>query len=119
MQGEPHGEVRVSYHRLEPGTFVAFTPQSKDFQKAVQEADVDLEALLQGTLMQHTALSEGDWISVTVPALVVSTGENPPLNPPSKRKTVSIQYSLCSAHDKNLSLSMKHLSATCLFFCCC
>lgn len=74
LQASPHGEVRVSYHRLEPGTFVAFTPQSKDFQKALQAAHVDLEALLQATLMQHTALSEGDWIAVNVPSLEVAPG---------------------------------------------
>jgi hypothetical protein len=33
VQAQLHGDVRVSYHRLEPGTFVAFTPQSKDFQR--------------------------------------------------------------------------------------
>jgi hypothetical protein len=48
---------------------VAFTPQSKDFQQAIQAAGIDLEALLQSSLMQHTALSEGDWISVNVPSL--------------------------------------------------
>jgi hypothetical protein len=74
LQATPHGDVRVSYHRLEPGTFVAFTPQSKDLQKAIQTADMDLEALLQATLMQYTALSEGDWISVTIPSLDTTGG---------------------------------------------
>ena len=82
LQATPHGDVRVSYHRLEPGTFVAFTPQTKDFQKALQTADVDLEALLQSTLMQHTALSEGDWIEVTVPSFEAAPGAPALVSPP-------------------------------------
>jgi hypothetical protein len=67
VQAQAHGSVRVEYYRLEPGTFVAFTPQSKEFQAVLQETGVDLELLLQSTLMRHTALSEGDWIPVAMP----------------------------------------------------
>jgi hypothetical protein len=67
LQAACHGEVRVEYHRLNPGTFVRFTPQSAAFQKALDGHGVDLEALLRDTLMRHTALSEGDWIEVHVP----------------------------------------------------
>lgn len=57
----------MEYLRLEPGTFVRFTPASAAFQNLLTEHSVDLEALLQSTLMQHTALSEGDWLTVAVP----------------------------------------------------
>lgn len=67
VQGACHGEVHVEYHRLEPGTFVRFTPETPAFQKELEERQIDLEALLQRTLMRHTALSEGDWIEVEVP----------------------------------------------------
>jgi ubiquitin fusion degradation protein 1 len=68
LQGICHGEVLVEYRRLEPGTFVRLTPQSQDFQRIVAEHCLDLEELLRGTLMQHTALTEGDWIEVDMPA---------------------------------------------------
>jgi hypothetical protein len=67
VQGACHGEVHVEYRRLRPGTFVRFTPQSPAFQKALEEHSVDVQALLQDTLMRHTALSEGDWVEVDVP----------------------------------------------------
>jgi ubiquitin fusion degradation protein 1 len=33
----------------------------------VSEKNLNLEEILQATLMQHTALSEGDWIEVEMP----------------------------------------------------
>jgi ubiquitin fusion degradation protein 1 len=55
------------YNRLNPGSFVRFTPESATFHTLLTEQTVDLESLLQVTLMQHTALTEGDWIEVGVP----------------------------------------------------
>lgn len=61
MQRPCQGEVRVKYKRLERGTFVRFTPEQASFQTEVGDA---MEALLQDTLMKHTALSQGDWVEV-------------------------------------------------------
>lgn len=67
MQATAHGDVLVEFRRLEPGKFVSFTPKSSDFQTIVSASGLDLAALLQDTLMLHTTLSEGDWISVPLP----------------------------------------------------
>lgn len=75
MQAAAHGEVLVEFRRLEPGTFVSFTPKTSDFQTIVNESGIDLAALLQGTLMRHTTLSEGDWISVPMPVADPAAGE--------------------------------------------
>ena len=57
----------VEFYRLVPGTFVRLTPQSAEFQRAVEADGLNLEELLQSTLMRHTALSEGDWVTVDMP----------------------------------------------------
>lgn len=75
MQAAAHGEVLVEFRRLEPGTFVSFTPKTSDFQTIVTDSGIDLAALLQGTLMRHTTLSEGDWISVPMPVADPAAGE--------------------------------------------
>lgn len=67
IQATAHGDVLVEFRRLEPGSFVSFTPKSTEFQTIVNASGIDLAALLQGTLMRHTTLSEGDWISVPMP----------------------------------------------------
>lgn len=83
MQAVAHGDVLVEFRRLEPGKFVSFTPKSSDFQTIVTASGLDLAALLQDTLMQHTTLSEGDWISVPLPltqaSADVSTEEGAPV----------------------------------------
>jgi hypothetical protein len=67
LQAIAHGDVFVEYWRLDRGTFVSFTPASTTFQAALSDRGVDLEALLQDTLMRHTALSVGDWLHVSIP----------------------------------------------------
>ena len=67
MQRPCQGQVRVKYKRLERGTFVRLTPQNSEFQSQVAE---HMETLLQETLMQHTALSEGDWLEVPFDGVV-------------------------------------------------
>eukprot|EP00892_Ulva_mutabilis_P004935 jgi/Ulvmu1/2813/UM142_0011.1 len=69
LDAQAHGDILVEFRRLEPGKFVSFTPQSSDFQTIVSAASLDLAAILQDTLMRHTTLSEGDWISVPLPVV--------------------------------------------------
>lgn len=70
----PFGLVGVHFHRLEPCTFVAFTPKSEEFQEALTAADLHVQAFLQSTLKQYSALSKLDWISVTVPGFETTPG---------------------------------------------
>jgi len=55
------GPVNVTYRRLPKGTRAVFQPRSADFQQAVGD---DLREVLEAALLQHSALSVGDWVEV-------------------------------------------------------
>jgi ubiquitin fusion degradation protein 1 len=62
------GYLDVRYCRLPKGTRAVFQPRLATFQQAIGD---DVESALESALLQHSALTVGDWIEVVVP----STGE--------------------------------------------
>ncbi len=58
----PQPDLEVTYVRLEKGTFVRFQPLTRGFHERVVGEDV--RAVLEATLMQCSALSEGDTLRV-------------------------------------------------------
>lgn len=62
------GYLDIRYCRLPKGTRAVFQPRLATFQKVVGD---EVESALERALLQHSALTVGDWIEVVVP----STGE--------------------------------------------
>lgn len=62
------GYLDVRYCRLPKGTRAVFQPRLATFQQAIGD---EVESALESALLQHSALTVGDWIEVVVP----STGE--------------------------------------------
>jgi len=58
---EPVGSVRVRYVVLEKGTFARFQPASVAFQA---DCGGEVKEILERALLQHTCLTEGDWLEV-------------------------------------------------------
>lgn len=55
------GPLEVAYKRLPKATRAVFQPRSAEFQKAVGDG---LREALEAALLQHSALTVGDWIEV-------------------------------------------------------
>ncbi|CAD7701033.1 unnamed protein product [Ostreobium quekettii] len=60
-EGQCVGQVRVSYKLLPPGTYARLQPVRHGFHEALGEYMRDI---LESALMEHSTLTEGDWIEV-------------------------------------------------------
>lgn len=60
-EGSCSGLVTVSYKRLEPGTYTRLQPAKHGFHEALGD---DMRTALEGSLMEHSTLTEEDWIEV-------------------------------------------------------
>lgn len=58
-----HGRVAVSYVILPKGDFVRLQPQLRAFHEDVG-ADEEAREALEAALVQHSTLTEGDWVEV-------------------------------------------------------
>ncbi|KAL4856793.1 General transcription factor IIH subunit 2 [Chlorella vulgaris] len=55
------GRLQVAYRRLPKGERAVFQPRSASFQQDVGE---DIRGVLEAALLQHSCLTQGDWLSV-------------------------------------------------------
>ncbi|KAG2499965.1 hypothetical protein HYH03_002250 [Edaphochlamys debaryana] len=62
LDAVPRGTVVVTYRRLEKGDYVRLQPMSHGFHEAMGEG---LREALEGELLSHSTLTEGDWVTVT------------------------------------------------------
>jgi hypothetical protein len=62
--GRCSGRVRVSYRRLEKGTYVRLQPELRAFHDEVGSDPDAMKEALEGALHAVCALTEGDWVQV-------------------------------------------------------
>lgn len=62
LDAKPQGTVIVYYTVLEKGSYVRLQPMCHGFHEALGEG---LREALEGELLGHSTLTEGDWVTVT------------------------------------------------------